>query len=140
MKITDNFSYSEFLVSDSFPELAAKIELTELDKLKLFYMCKIHLQPIRDYFGPVVILSGKRSPELNTKVGGSPTSDHLYLGESCAVDFTLPKVEVEVVFNYICLNSDAFGQCIYYPDQNFIHLSLPTRKHQGESWIMRKAA
>ena len=32
---------------------------------------------------PIIITSGYRSPELNRKVGGSPTSNHL---TGCAVD------------------------------------------------------
>jgi len=35
--LTNDFSLHEFTVSASFPELAARILLTELDKFKLFY-------------------------------------------------------------------------------------------------------
>ena len=78
--------------------------------------------------------SGKRSPELNQAIGGARQSDHLYEAESAAVDFTVASVGDlrsvwEWIFNYC---PHAFGQLIYYPHQNFIHVSLPSHKYQGE--------
>jgi hypothetical protein len=43
--------------------------------------------PLRSYFNkPIHISSFFRSKELNTKVGGSPTSHHMVLGNICAID------------------------------------------------------
>lgn len=130
-----SFTWDEFNVSKDHPELAAKIALTELDRQKIFYLCQMVLQPIRDTLGkPVVILSGKRSPELNAAVGGAKTSDHLYLGEACAVDFTVPGIEMKIIYHGLCLKQNTLGQLIFYPKQNFIHVSLPSQKHINEAF------
>lgn len=137
--ISKNFSYSEFKVSNSYPDLAAKIELTTLDRYKIFWMVQIFLQPVRDLLNlEVVVGSAKRSTELNSKVGGTESSDHLFRGFSCAADFKLrkfgaPKDDWEQIGNYWSLIHRLFwkkrtctNQLIwYYPSAgNFIHFSL----------------
>ena len=144
--ISKNFSYSEFKVSNNYPELAAKIELTELDKYKIFWMVQIFLQPVRDLLElEVVVGSSKRSPALNNKVGGMGMSDHLFLGFSCAADFKLRRIgaakdDWEQIGNYWSLIHRFFWrklQCTnqliwYYPSAgNFIHFSLADG---GKSW------
>lgn len=42
------------------------------------------LEPIRDQFGPIIVTSGYRCPELNKAIGGSKTSAHM---DGCAADF-----------------------------------------------------
>lgn len=129
-----SFEYDEFVVSDSFQYLVKQIELTDMDKLKLFYLCQLVLQPVRDKFGPVRILSGKRSPQLNFAVGGSKTSDHLYIGETCAADFTI-KGNVKECFEWVQANRQGtYGQLIHYPSKNFIHVSLPSGKSVDEAF------
>lgn len=134
MKLTNNFTLSEFAVSRDFPELAAQIKFSPLDKYKLYLMCRMLLQPIRDQYGQsLIVLSGKRSDELNAAIPGSITSDHLFRFESCAVDFTIEHIIMEDCFKLIRQEFlPCFGQLIYYPHQNFIHISLPTPKHHGE--------
>ena len=144
--ISKNFSYKEFVVSDSYPELAAKIELTEFDKYKIFWMVQIFLQPVRDLLNlEVVVGSAKRSPQLNNKVGGMGVSDHLFQGFSCAVDFKLRKLgaskdDWELIGNHWALIHRLFWgkqQCTnqlirYLPSAgNFIHFSLADR---GKVW------
>ena len=137
--ISKNFSYSEFKVSNSYPELAAKIELTTLDRYKVFWMVQIFLQPVRDLLNlEVVVGSAKRSTELNRMVGGTGGSDHLFRDFSCAADFKLrklgaPKDDWEQIGKYWSLIHRLFwkkqtctNQLIwYYPSAgNFIHFSL----------------
>lgn len=131
MLLTQNFNLGEFKVSKDFPSLAAKTTFTDLDKVKLYYICATILQPLRDLFGQVVILSGKRSSALNTAAKGSNLSDHLFRFVSCATDFTCANVHG--AYLYASLNFfQSFGQLIYYPEDNFIHVSLPTPKHHSE--------
>lgn len=141
MKLTANFSVDEFVVSKQFPELADAIQLTDEDRLKMYYLSRIFLQPIRDIFGPVVITSGKRSIALNNAVGGSSGSDHLYTPSTpkCAVDFTTPKAQLRDVYEHIKdTRHGSYGQLIYYINSNFIHLSLPTDTRLNESWDWQK--
>ena len=97
--VSKNFNYDEFKVSARFPELAAKIVLTQTDKLKIFWITHIFLQPLRDTINrsstvsneevQIFVESGIRSGELNTKVGGVSSSDHLFKRRSCAVDIKI---------------------------------------------------
>ena len=144
MQLTKNFNLSEFAVSADHPHLASIITFSETDKIKLFYLCKLIMQPIRDWLVvPIKILSGKRTCELNNAVDGAFNSDHLFEFCSVACDFTLPFPEysMERIFEEIKSgtpganrhkNIKPFGQLIYYPKKNFIHVSLPTPKHHGE--------
>lgn len=144
--ISRNFSFSEFKVSSSYPQVAAAIELTQLDKYKFFWMTYLFLQPTRDEINlgsdsdiPLLLTSGIRKGELNGLVGGVAHSDHLYNQYSCAVDFIpgsesnrLTQIYLEAIFRACERNKAYVKQLIYYyPFQengrergNFIHLSL----------------
>ena len=74
MKLSKNFSLAEFTKSQT--ALRMDIDNTPQGEhlenaIELF---EYVVQPIRDNFGPTVINSGYRSPELNNAVGGSSRS------------------------------------------------------------------
>ena len=50
---------------------------------------------------PIIINSGYRSPELNKKVGGSPTSNHL---TGCAVDIRVSGIEQAMRYAVILMD------------------------------------
>ena len=50
---------------------------------------------------PIIINSGYRSPQLNRKVGGAPTSNHL---TGCAVDIRTSGYEQAIVYAAILIN------------------------------------
>ena len=50
---------------------------------------------------PIIITSGYRSPELNKKVGGSPTSNHL---TGCAVDIRVNGIEQAMRYAVILMD------------------------------------
>ena len=50
---------------------------------------------------PIIITSGYRSPELNRKVGGSPTSNHL---TGCAVDIRVAGIEQALRYAVILMD------------------------------------
>ena len=50
---------------------------------------------------PIVITSGYRSPELNKKVGGAPTSNHL---TGCAVDIRVAGIEQALRYAVILMD------------------------------------
>ena len=79
------------------------------------------MQPLRDYLGtPVIINSWYRSPQVNAKIGGSKTSQHMK-GE--AVDFVCDNLDI--AFNYIKDNKLEFDQLIYENNgvKKWIHVS-----------------
>lgn len=129
--ISKNFSYSEFVVSADYPELAELIVLTEKDKAKIFFIVMHWLQPLRDLTGEAIeILSGIRSTELNTNVGGVDTSDHLFKGHySCAADivvhamFNRQGIFTERAIVDWFLKKGGFKQLIWYKDDLFFHFS-----------------
>lgn len=139
MQLTKNFKLEEFAVSHDYPELAEKIKFSKEDITKLFYICKVILEPARQVWDkPIYITSGKRTLELNKAVGGAPHSDHLFRKFSCAVDFIVErKKELFDIYKFI-MHQCYFlvGEMIIYFDKKwtprFIHLSLPTPKHHHQ--------
>ena len=94
-------------------------------------MCNIILEPVRARFGPVVITSGYRCPELNKAVGGAQSSQHVWTATQVAVDFKTPQAKLQEVFDWLRLESKLpFDQLILergkVPDSeedDCIHLS-----------------
>lgn len=122
IQITPHFNAKEFLVSKHHPALASKMSLSEEEINKFYLLCQFGLEPIRKVFKPVIILSGKRSRELNSAIGGGVRSQHMF---SEAVDFTVPDTDMHDIYTYI--KHDLFwpGELIRYRNRGFIHLALP---------------
>lgn len=129
MRLTRNFRLGEFAVSREHPELAAQVGFSEREIGRLQVYCAGWLQPLRDHFdAPVIITSGKRTAELNAAVGGVEVSDHLYGGDSGAVDLVVQGLPLDQV--YVRLLWTPYKLLILYrwpslPERNFIHLSFP---------------
>ena len=86
MKLSENFSLNEFTKSqtatrhniDNTPSMTEILNLTSL--------CERVLQPVRNNFQkPMIISSGFRCKELNTKIGGSATSQHV-IGQAADIE------------------------------------------------------
>jgi len=78
MKLSKNFTLEEFLISQTAERHA--IDMTPSDEVigNLTTVVETILQPLRDLVGsPLVISSGFRPLELNTRIGGSKTSAHV---------------------------------------------------------------
>ncbi len=88
------------------------------------------LQPIRDRWGPLRINSGFRGRTLNTRVNGSPTSQHCFFQ---AADIVPLQADIDVVFDWIRKESKIpFGQLIDERMGNrWLHISL------GQPWRMK---
>ncbi len=140
MKLSKHFDLKEFYVSSSFPHLVPEIPRDADDVDKLLILVNSVLEPVRNRFGVVTILSGKRSLALNTAVGGQPNSEHLYDGPSCAVDFACATPELtQQAFDWLVVERHGcYGQLIHYTKSKFIHVSLPTVKHINHNWEWEK--
>lgn len=121
MNLSENFTLEELTRTETgflnVPLEAAMARLTLL--------AASLLQPIRDYWGPLRITSGYRSPSVNQLVGGSATSQHA-IGE--AADFIPLNSDLDVVYDWIVKMSGLkFGQCISENKngRRWIHISLP---------------
>lgn len=135
--LTENFSVKEFFISRDFPHLIDWLVPSELDTLKCYLLAKTILEPLRTKSGPIKILSGKRTEELNNRIVGAKNSDHLFWGNSAACDITTEN-PYQSYLDLAFLPSSSFGQIIFYPGRNFIHVSLPTERHQGERLVSPK--
>ena len=120
MKLSKNFSTDEVCISAECPELARKIVLSEEDIQLAELLARSILQPVRDEFGEISILSWKRSPELNKKIKGASDSDHLY---GTAADFVSHIHSPEQLFEFIVGSNLPYRQVILYP-ANFVHVSI----------------
>ncbi len=81
-KVTTNFTLGELVASGSAErdtDLLAQQHDPPNDVVKnLKYLCKKVLQPLRDEFDfPIEVTSGYRCVELNSSVGGAPSSQHI---------------------------------------------------------------
>lgn len=116
--ISKNFSYSEFEKSDTAYRFHINNAITSFevrDNIKA--LVDYILQPLRDAWGgPLFINSGYRCLELNAKVGGVPTSQHV-LGQAADVGVTDPYALAKLA-KRMKLN---FDQMIVYP--SFVHFS-----------------
>ena len=99
MKLSEHFTLGELTKSGSHPEVynipshEAIANLANLSKW---------LEVLRERAGtPIVINSGYRSPQLNKKIGGVPTSNHL---TGCAVDIRTSGMEQAICYAAILIN------------------------------------
>ena len=77
-----------------------------LEELRFTYNTLYCLKPGEDYetsenVEPIVLNSGYRSPQLNKKVGGSLTSNHL---TGCAVDISVAGIEQAMRYAVILMD------------------------------------
>ena len=139
MQVTSDFNINEFKVSDKFPELAKEIDFSIKDINIIRLHCQAILQPLRNIFGKISILSAKRSIKLNKAVKGYWDSDHLH---SCASDIVPDESNIYTVFDFLIDpdNFMQFRQAILYIDKGFIHVSsnIPGRDYKREVLISEK--
>ena len=89
--------------SSTAQRMGVSNEATREHVINLVNLCNYILQPVRDEFGPIRINSGYRSPALNSRVGGSKTSQHCN-GE--AADFESSRISNPELATWIAKNLD----------------------------------
>ena len=126
MNLTTNFSLAEMIRSDTalrldLPNTPSQEQITNMQELAFNV-----LQKVRDHFAKgVKVNSGFRHPDVNTKVGGSKTSDHC---KGMAADIEIPGVANAELAQWIVDNLN-FRQVIleFYtpgiPDSGWVHVS-----------------
>ena len=97
-KLSDHFALGEMTKSSSHPEVYNIPSHEAIANLKR--VCG-WLEVLRERYGkPIIINSGYRSPQLNKKIGGVPTSNHL---TGCAVDIRVANMEQLIRYAAILL-------------------------------------
>ena len=69
---SEHFSWEELTATSYDLDNTPSLE----DRIRLIYLARRVLEPLRDEFGPLLTTSSYRSEAVNTAVGGSPTSYH----------------------------------------------------------------
>ena len=96
--LSQHFTLGEFIRS-KYPEVYNIPSHEAIANLKR--LCE-WLEVLRNKIGhPIVINSGYRSPQLNRKVGGAPTSNHL---TGCAADIRTNGMEQTICYAAILID------------------------------------
>ena len=98
-KLSPHFTLGEMTKSSSHPEVYNIPSHEAIANLKR--VCG-WLEALRERYGkPIVINSGYRSPQLNKKIGGVATSNHL---TGCAADIRVENMEQLIRYANILLD------------------------------------
>ena len=73
IQLSPHFRLSEFLNLDKHPDNIPSMQAM----VNMTYGCLTLLEPARQLVGPIIINSGYRSEEVNSRVGGVKNSQHL---------------------------------------------------------------
>lgn len=76
MRLSKNFTLKELTYSSTALRRGINNEPSKEGIYKLTLLATELLQPLRERLGALRVTSGYRSPELNTKIGGSANSQH----------------------------------------------------------------
>ena len=126
MKLTENFTLSEMVKSETALRQGLDNTPGAAETANLKVLAEKVLQPIRDHYKKgIKVNSGFRHPNVNAAVGGSRTSDHC---KGQAADIEIPGVANAELAEYIKANLK-FTQLIleFYtpgiPDSGWVHVS-----------------
>jgi uncharacterized protein YcbK (DUF882 family) len=130
MQLSKNFHLRELIRSDYASRRGIDNTPSSIVINNLSLLAGNILQPIRDKFGVVIVNSGYRSPQLNTAIGGSKTSDHV-LG--LAADIEVPDLSNYMLAKW-CEQNLKFKQLIlefYTPgdtNSGWVHISYGSKQ------------
>lgn len=131
-KLSEHFTYEEFISSSTASKYKINNEMGPDEYYNAETLCNEILEPIREKLGmPIIITSGYRCRELNKKVNGSPTSQHV---DGTAADIHCKNMLKmwEVIIDMIKNEEIECGQLINEFNLSWIHISLPTRGKLNE--------
>lgn len=123
MSLSASFRLWEFCKSTTAVRMGKTIEPDETIVDNLQRLCRDILQPLRnEVHSTIRITSGYRPTWLNTAIGGSSTSAHVF---GCAADIEVDGMKNEAV----CLLVQKMGlpvdQCILeFPPNGWVHLGI----------------
>lgn len=135
-QLSQNFNLEEFAVTST----GLSNEIPEDAQAWLVALVQEILQPLRDKIGSITITSGYRSEAVNTRIGGSPYSQHI-LGQ--AADIISSYLTPQEIFLYLYRSNFPIRQCILYPKDagNFVHVAIdPKRPPKKQFLIMISGA
>ena len=115
---------------NNFPGVDNSPSQTEVVE-NLRSLMEIVVDPIVDIYPDLIITSGYRCITLNSRLGGSNTSQHVF-GQ--AVDIQIPGLSTADVYNYIYYQVTGWDQLIWeYPERggsSWVHVSYSSRNRR----------
>ena len=137
-KLSKNFTWKEFTKSDAASRHHIMNEITDWEvRDNIVALVENILQPLRDAWGqPLFINSGYRCPELNAKVGGVATSQHVK-GQAadvgCSDPLALARLAKKMDLDYDQMIVYAtFVHFSYTEDRKNRNQILYSSKYKGE--------
>lgn len=126
-KISPHFTYNELTHTNHSQYLAQNRHNGTKYIKPLRLLCNYVLEPLRAIVGKhIIVTSCFRRLSLNTHIGGSFNSQHLY-GE--ALDFYVKDFDIKKAFG-ICQLKLKYGQLILY--DKFLHISSACLEENGQ--------
>jgi zinc D-Ala-D-Ala carboxypeptidase len=124
--ISEHISYKEGVYSNTATRRGIDNDPTDDQLHFMEIIAEEVFEPLREYVGgPIKINSFYRSPELNTAIGGSKTSQHCK-GQAMDIDDTFGKMTNAEMYHWIKENLD-FDQMIWEfgddDNPNWVHVS-----------------
>ena len=132
MKLSENFTLEELICSATADHRKIQNVPDSTHIYNLSRLCSAILQPVRNKFGdPIKVTSGFRCEALNKIVGGASTSQHLR-GEAADIVCQDNRKLWQTILGMIESGELVVGQLIDEKNLRWIHISLPTSKHQNQ--------
>ena len=124
--ISKHISYKEGVYSNTATRRGINNDPNDEQLNNMELIAEKVLEPLREWVnGPIKINSFFRSPELNTAIGGSATSQHCK-GQAMDIDDTFGKATNAEMYHWIKENLD-FDQMIWEfgddDNPNWVHIS-----------------
>jgi zinc D-Ala-D-Ala carboxypeptidase len=127
MRLSEHFTLAEMTTTQQrgIDNTPGPVEIERLQEL-----CRTILEPLRRSFGPIIITSGYRCPELNARIGGSKTSAHM-LGLAADCHAWDPGVAIEDMARWLAASDLPFDQVIDERSgrSRWLHVGLPRPGH-----------
>lgn len=136
MKLTNNFSLSEMLISGAAYRYKYYEQFVPSENVvqNLKELCENVLQPLRNNLGvPIHVSSGYRCKRVNDKIGGAKTSQHV---KGQAADIQIAGITTIEVCKKIVKMGIEFDQMIEEYG-SWVHISFNARNNRKQ--ILQKA-
>lgn len=129
-QLSEHFTLSEMTQSSTADRYNINNTPGQFEYDNLKKLCEEVLEPIRRKWGkPIFVNSGYRSPQLNIRVKGAASSQHI---TGCAVDITSENNEklFHLIVSMLNNNEIEVSQLIDERNYSWLHLGLYVgRKH-----------
>lgn len=138
MKVSKHFTLEEFTYSDTAKKYNIDNTPNEFNTKIIIHTAQYLLEPLRDLLGMhygktvyITITSGYRCPTLNSKIGGSNTSQHKD-GYAVDIETYYMSGKKKIVINYI----ELYNLIKQWVKQGKLSVDQCIQEHSGNSkWV-----